>query len=381
MSRNFTRVESDLQLRRAITRERTVIPTPEEHAALLAHAESPEDVNPLTLKEVSSDPLAIRVTRVVNVSLWVNIALLLAKLWAFLMTHSRAVMASLSDSFVDIACQGIIYGADRARNKPDPTYPVGRARLESMGVILCAVTMSLTSAAVIQFSAWDLYDGFIKANVPVLAIDVPTYVLLVMTIATKLALYLYCAALAQNSDVAMALAVDHRNDVVSNTASLLAAALAANYGDRMWWADAGGAILVSIYIIHNWVGVAGEQIARMVGMGAPEDFVQGIAAMARQQHPHLLVDCVRAYHFGSELFVETEVLLPPDMSVQAATDVALSLQSQVEDLEGVERCFVQVDYTRRGSPRHKADYRLHEAISSGSLQTATSNGLPLQLPG
>lgn len=356
----FDRVDSDIKLRRTITNSRaTEAPITEDEVA------ADEQRIPLLMddREVESDPLAKRVTWVVRLSLVVNFLLLGAKLYAFLLTHSRAVLASLSDSFVDIACQGIIFYADSARNSPHPMYPVGRARFESIGVILCSVTMSLASAAVIEFSIADLIAGF-RGTPPELDIDLAMYVLLGLAVGAKVGLYAVCAALAKVSDVANALAVDHRNDVVSNSVALAAAALAANFGSRLWWADAAGAVVVSLYIIYAWMGLAGEQIARMVGLSAPEEFIEGIEALGMQQHEGMRVDRVRAYHFGARYIVEMEVVLPGIMTLQESHDLAAELQKKVEDLEDVERAFVLVDYRTRMQPRHKGDWQLFNSTQN-----------------
>jgi divalent metal cation (Fe/Co/Zn/Cd) transporter len=41
---------------------------------------------------------------------------------------------------------------------------VGKTRLETVGVILCAVIMSLSATEVIQSSVQALYDGFAKGK-------------------------------------------------------------------------------------------------------------------------------------------------------------------------------------------------------------------------
>ncbi len=48
-----------------------------------------------------------------NLSLSANIALLLVKAWAFLMSHSFAVLASMADSGVDLASQVVLYFCNR----------------------------------------------------------------------------------------------------------------------------------------------------------------------------------------------------------------------------------------------------------------------------
>ena len=48
----------------------------------------------------------------------------------------------------------------------DPRYPVGRTRLETVGVILCAVIMALSSTEVVQSSVAVLWDSFSKGAPP-----------------------------------------------------------------------------------------------------------------------------------------------------------------------------------------------------------------------
>ncbi|KAE9269405.1 hypothetical protein PF008_g30869 [Phytophthora fragariae] len=66
----------------------------------------------------------------------------------------------------------------------------------------------------------------------------------------------------------------------------------------------------------------------------------------------MALDIVRAYHFGSKYLVELEVVVPAEMSVKAAHDIALQLQFKVENLDEVERAFVHVDYQSRDYDEH-----------------------------
>lgn len=47
------------------------------------------------------------------------------------------------------------------------------------------------------------------------------------------------------------------------------------------------------------------------------------------------------------------MVLPWDMNVKDAHDIALALQQKVEEQSFVERCFVHVDYQVRGYNEHK----------------------------
>ena len=44
-------------------------------------------------------------------------------------------------------------------HKADPNFPIGRTRLETVGVVSCAVIMTLSTIEVIQSSLLDLWHG------------------------------------------------------------------------------------------------------------------------------------------------------------------------------------------------------------------------------
>ena len=68
----------------------------------------------------------------------VNIVLLVAKVYAFYISNSKSVLASLADSAVDLASQVVIWFAEFKSRRRDPRFPVGQARLETLGVLACA---------------------------------------------------------------------------------------------------------------------------------------------------------------------------------------------------------------------------------------------------
>lgn len=74
------------------------------------------------------------------------------------------------------------------------------------------------------------------------------------------------------------------------------------------------------------------QVKKIVGHAAPESFTRAVEALAVAHHEQLVVDCTRAYHFGTRFNVELEVILPADMTVRESHDIALELQHKVRVL-------------------------------------------------
>ena len=68
-------------------------------------------------------------------------------------------------------------------------------------------------------------------------------------------------------------------------------------------------------------------------------------------HPDVhQVDTCRAYYAGNNLFVEVDIVLPPDTQLRDSHDIGESLQIKLESLPQVERAFVHVDYETSHRP-------------------------------
>jgi divalent metal cation (Fe/Co/Zn/Cd) transporter len=66
--------------------------------------------------------------------------------------RTQAVAASLADSAVDVLSQGVLSVSQYYISRPHREYPVGRARLEALGVIACSCIMSVASLEVLQYA-------------------------------------------------------------------------------------------------------------------------------------------------------------------------------------------------------------------------------------
>ena len=75
------------------------------------------------------------------------------------MKHIKRLLWSLTRRFT---LQVVIAIAEKYMRSADPSYPVGRTRLETVGVVACAVIMTIATIEVIQAAAMDLANGFGK---------------------------------------------------------------------------------------------------------------------------------------------------------------------------------------------------------------------------
>lgn len=195
-------------------------------------------------------PLATAVTLAINISFLANIVLVLLKIWAVLLSDSLAVLASMIDSLMDILSGAIIWYSDRLRSNTSDhhRYPVGKARMEPLGIIVFAAVMVTSFMQVMLQSLQRLLAGSEEAPV-----DLGTVILalLALNILIKFGLWLWCRTMKDSPSV-QALAQDHFNDVVFNVFSTFFPVAGQFLG--LWWLDAAGAIVLSIYIINEWTG-------------------------------------------------------------------------------------------------------------------------------
>lgn len=221
------------------------------------------------------------------VSVIVNLLLFGSKLYVWLSSGALVVLAALVDSTVDLLAQAILLVTNRmatsARTEPSQQvlYPAGRSRAEPVGVIACALLMAMASAQVIRDSGVCLWDYWTTQTTHHVQMTVSDIAVLGSTILMKFVLYRWCASKFEETQnvTVEAVAQDHLNDVLSNSAAMVAA-LMTLLAASLWLADPIGAILISVYIIYSWFCTGMEQLDFLVGRSAEPEFLDTVREMA-----------------------------------------------------------------------------------------------------
>ncbi|ESO05916.1 hypothetical protein HELRODRAFT_63877, partial [Helobdella robusta] len=256
--------------------------------------------------------------------------LLLSKSVAAYLTRSLAVLTSVMDSFVDLISGALLWWSGRAIRRGDPyKYPGGRSRLEPFSIVILSVIMSICSLAMVRESIETIVDRYYESTIETQNLTV-----------IKLILFAVCRA--SPSPVARTLAQDHRNDVVSNSGALGFGLLAA----YVWkYFDATGALVICAYIFGTWFVTGYEQMLLLTGYTANPDLIKKFLFVAVNHDKSIQgIKTIRAFHFGNEFLVEVEIILPDKMTIDEAHVISVTLQKKLENLDEVERAFVQIDY-------------------------------------
>jgi len=314
---------------------------------------------------------------VIRSSVWINFVLFIAKMYAFLISGSLAVLASLVDSAIDLIGQGVLWlTKSLASGQAVEDYPVGRGRLEPVGVMICAVVMGMASIEVISSSTMKLLNDWNAKDVAAIPFTPSTALLLVMIILLKAALYVWCERVARrnpSNESVKAISQDNFNDVISNTAALIAPGLT-QLGHDWWVADPFAGIAISVYIIYTWLRTGYEQVDMIVGKRADPDFLRKIQSLASEHDPSMTLDQLKAYHFGPRYLVEIEVVMPESTTLRESHDAGIKLQHAIETLEDVERCFVHIDYQLRTCDDHDPEVPIEQKLYGAPIRPSPRAG-------
>ncbi len=280
------------------------------------------------------------VRHVTLVGLAWNAALSAGKFFAGYFGGSQALVAdaihSASDFTTDIA---IIVGSKFWNAPPDADHPYGHRRFETLisvgiGLAVCAVGIGLGYNAIVA-----LNEG--KASKP----EWIAGVMAALSIIIKEALFRYTRAKGRSirSEAVEANAWHHRSDAYSSIPVLIAI-LFGIFFPNLWFADSVGAIIVSVFIVHSGFEIAWPGIHRVADEGASEEVAQKLKGIALACPNVISIHGFRTRYVGSDLHVDLHVVVPADMSLLEAHDLAEEVEQKLIDSgENVVDALVHID--------------------------------------
>lgn len=241
---------------------------PTEDTPLLQESDDEDDDGPKPEIPGMEDDSVESGDRIVQLAIYVNLAantiLLIGKIAVIVLSSSLSVLASLVDAALDFLSTAIVWTTARMIARQDQyMYPVGRRRLEPIGVLVFSVVMVTSFFQV----ALECFQRLNSRDRDIVELGLPALVIMASTVLIKAACWLWCR-LVKNSSV-QALAQDAQTDVVFNVFSIIfpigmPAPKLRNGPDmtdkrtvgfyaKLWWLDALGGLLLSLFVIFNWV--------------------------------------------------------------------------------------------------------------------------------
>lgn len=283
----------------------------------------------------------------IMVNFFINFLLLVGKIIVSILTSSISVVASLVDSILDFLSTFIIFISNKLSSqknwKVEHSYPVGRSRLEPLGVLVFSIIIIISFFQVGQESFKRLLFTA-PAERQAAKIGPDAVAIMLITILAKVGCWIWCAKSSSSS--VQALAQDAMTDIVFNSVSLLMPTIGFYFD--IWWFDPLGAFLLSVYIIVSWCRTAYEHIDNLTGAVAdPVEYKVILYLAYRFAESIKLITNLKVYHVGDAVNVEIDIVFAAEefnLSFKDCHDIAEALQYSIETLPFVERAFVHIDY-------------------------------------
>ncbi|KAI0869387.1 hypothetical protein GGS24DRAFT_164973 [Hypoxylon argillaceum] len=291
----------------------------------------------------SSSPI---VTLAIYVNFAANVLLLAGKIAVMVSTSSMSVLASLVDAVLDFLSTVIVWITTVLVSRQDQyKYPVGRRRLEPLGVLVFSVIM-ITSFVQVALQS---IERLASPDHEIIELGIPAVAIMVSTVVIKGLCWLWCR-LVKNSSV-QALAADAMTDVIFNIGSILFPIL--GFYLKIWWLDALGGLLLSLVVIKNWSETSLQHIKNLSGFSATADqrnvllyLTMRFAKTIRQ------IQGIQAYHAGDKLIAEVDIILDASTTLRDSHDLSESLSYVLESVPIIDRAFVHTDYASYNFPTH-----------------------------
>ena len=291
----------------------------------------------------------------ININLFINILLLAGKGVAVLSSNSVSLIASFVDSALDLLSTIIIFATSKAiayRSwRTIYKYPVGKQRLEPLGVVIFSVLMIASFVQVFIESVGRLHevlatgrqDSDSAASLPFIGVA-----FMLATIGIKTVMWLLYRS--SKSSGVRAVAQDAENDVVFNVASLIFPILGSRLGSPAL--DPIGGIVLSVYIIYEWIETLWETVSKLSGAVASATEISKCLYCVVRFNSVNSVSAFELFHSGDNLIVEADIVLPHSISLKESHDLGEIITYCTENISGVERSYIHLDYNPKGQAGH-----------------------------
>jgi cation diffusion facilitator family transporter len=277
---------------------------------------------------------SVEVRKVTLLGMGVNIFLTVTKFTAGILGNSRALVAdaihSLSDLSTDIA---IIIGSRYWNQPPDMEHPYGHRRIET----LISIAIGLVLASVGVFLALDAIEALHerKSSSPTLI----AAAMALVSIVIKEWLYHYTLSVGKRikSSATVANAWHHRSDAVSSIPVLVAILVSYTF-PQLFFLDAVGAVLVSVFILQAAFSIAWPGISEIIDKGASKEIDAQLMNMALTVPEVKGVHNLRTRYSGGSLCVDMHIVLTPNITLHNAHIIGNSVRDSflASDLDILE---------------------------------------------
>lgn len=261
------------------------------------------------------------------VSIVVNLALAVVKLFVGMLVNSLSVIADAVHTFSDVATSFVVLFGFKIAGKPaDKEHPFGHGRAEYVATLIIAVMLGVVGFEFIKSAIGRLTHPVpIEANLGIM-----------LTIAATLLVKLWLGAFSLDlgilidSSTLKADAWHHRTDAISSAMVMVALWGAQTYPA----ADGIGGILIGLYLIYTGFDLARDVINPLLGEPPTREYLAQIRAICNAHEYVLNAHDFTVHNYGEFKFIALHAEVSNVHSADVAHDIAETVAEMLKNRLG-----------------------------------------------
>ena len=249
------------------------------------------------------------------------------KMFAGIVGNSGAMISDAIHSFSDVLTTLIAWiGVKISKKASDSDHPYGHERLESLASMILGAVLMITGLGI---GKTGLENIFYK-NYETLAIPgTIALIAAIISIVGKEAMYWYTRYYAKliNSSAFLADAWHHRSDAFSSIGSLIGIA-----GSMMGFPvlDSVASVVICLFILKVSYDIMEDAVVKLMDTSCGEDYEKELSEYVSAQNGVICVDMIRSRMFGNKVYIDLEIQVDGQKSLNEAHEVAEQVHHDVE---------------------------------------------------
>jgi cation diffusion facilitator family transporter len=289
----------------------------------------------------------MRLKRIMQRSLIVNVILILMKLITGFVFRSTALIAdgvhSISDMLSDLF---VIIGINHSFKPADDDHPFGHGKFEYilslfLGMSIIIIAFNLAKQVIVNFSD------------PVVIPSALSLIVVVVVVVVKLILarYLINQGKQQNSEIIKASGMESFSDVLSSAIVFVGLGFVylGQYLDIYWLqlGDRIASILIALFIIRIGIIIIYEAVHSLQGKSVDEQICKVYKDIAETVEGVIRVDLIDMVSYGPYYQAIVDIAVKKDLTVKKGHDIAETVYDRLKEEEKI--CHVSV-HVNPGGP-------------------------------
>ena len=265
---------------------------------------------------------------VVNLGLWFNALLAIAKVGAGIVGHSQALLADGVNSISDVAYFLIVKIFIKLSGKPaDSEHPYGHYQYETIAALVVGAFVITTGVAIFWDSVNVAFD-LITGKIEVVAVRSFALYIAIATIIIKIILMMQARSVgyATKNIAIIAISKDHCNDIFASLGAAIGIFLSML---GILWADPVAGAIVALIVAKTGFDILREATNELMDAVPDKELSEQIKVALLDEESILRIDEIHCHRFGPYLVANITICIDGSLSVAKADVITAAAEKKL----------------------------------------------------